>query len=128
MTSHLFGAVSSMGCANVGLKGIADDYEHMYGKDAADFIRDCFYVYVLRSKYLSLIVSAQFNPSQQLRSGHMYLERKILLIWLLVAVYRLFFHKQSGFKVLRSCTERVLSITFLCITLYLRMTKMCAKP
>ena len=33
-----------MGCANVGLKGIADDYEHMYGKDAADFIRDCFYV------------------------------------------------------------------------------------
>ena len=44
MTSHLFGAVSSMGCANVGLKGIADDYEHMYGKDAADFIRDCFYV------------------------------------------------------------------------------------
>ena len=44
MKSHLFGAVSSMGCANVGLKGIADDYEHMYGKDAADFIRDCFYV------------------------------------------------------------------------------------
>ena len=44
MTRHLFGAVSSMGCANVGLKGIADDYEHMYGKDAADFIRDCFYV------------------------------------------------------------------------------------
>ena len=33
-----------MGCANVGLKDIADDYEHMYGKDAADFIRDCFYV------------------------------------------------------------------------------------
>ena len=44
MTSHLFGAVSSIGCANVGLKGIADDYEHMYGRDAADFIRDCFYV------------------------------------------------------------------------------------
>ena len=44
MKSHLFGAVSSMGCANIGLKGIADDYEHMYGKDAADFIRDCFYV------------------------------------------------------------------------------------
>ena len=33
-----------MGCANVGLKGIADDYEHKYGKDANDFIRDCFYV------------------------------------------------------------------------------------
>ena len=36
--------MSSMGCANVGLKGIADDYEHMYGKDADDFIRHCFYV------------------------------------------------------------------------------------
>ena len=44
MKSHLFGAVSSMGCANVGLKGIADDYEHVYGIDAANFIRDCFYV------------------------------------------------------------------------------------
>ena len=44
MTRHLFGAVSSMGCANVGLKGIADDYEHVYGSDAANFIRDCFYV------------------------------------------------------------------------------------
>ena len=33
-----------MGCANVGLKGIADDYEQKFGKDAADFIRDCFYV------------------------------------------------------------------------------------
>ena len=44
MKSHLFGAVSSMGCANVGLKGIADDYEHIYGINAANFIRDCFYV------------------------------------------------------------------------------------
>ena len=44
MTSHLFGAVLGMGCANVGLKGIADDYEYKHGKDAADFIRDCFYV------------------------------------------------------------------------------------
>ena len=33
-----------MGCANVGLKGIADDYEHVHGIDAANFIRDCFYV------------------------------------------------------------------------------------
>ena len=33
-----------MGCANVGLKGIADDYEHIHGTDAANFIRDCFYV------------------------------------------------------------------------------------
>ena len=33
-----------MGCANVGLKSIADDYEHMYGKEADDFICDCFYV------------------------------------------------------------------------------------
>ena len=44
MTRHLFGAVSSMGCANIGLKGIATDYEHIYGVDAGDFIRDCFYV------------------------------------------------------------------------------------
>ena len=44
MKSYLFGAVSSMGCANVGLKGIADDYEHVHGTDAANFIRDCFYV------------------------------------------------------------------------------------
>ena len=41
---HLFGAVSSMGCANVGLQGIATDYAHLYGADAADFIRTCFYV------------------------------------------------------------------------------------
>ena len=33
-----------MRCANVGLKGIADGYEYKHGKDAADFIRDCFYV------------------------------------------------------------------------------------
>ena len=44
MTRHLFGAVSSMGCANVGLKGIADDYETVYGTDAASFIRNSFYV------------------------------------------------------------------------------------
>ena len=44
MTRHLFGAVSSMGCANVGLKGIATDYEHIYGSDASSFIRNCFYV------------------------------------------------------------------------------------
>ena len=33
-----------MGCANVGLKGIADDYENMYGNDAVELIRYCFYV------------------------------------------------------------------------------------
>ena len=44
MTRHLFGAVSSMGCANVGLQGIVNDYAHLYGADAADFIRTCFYV------------------------------------------------------------------------------------
>ena len=33
-----------MGCANVGRKGIADDYEHKVGKDAADFSPGCFYV------------------------------------------------------------------------------------
>ena len=44
MTRHLFGAASSMGCANIGLKGIADDFEHVHDSDAADFTRDCFYV------------------------------------------------------------------------------------
>ena len=44
MTSHLFGAVLGMGRANVGLKGIADNYKYNHRKDAADFIRDCYYV------------------------------------------------------------------------------------
>ena len=44
MTVHLFGAGSSPGCANYGLKQIANDFEAEYGSDAADFIRDDFYV------------------------------------------------------------------------------------
>ena len=31
-------------CANVGLKGIEEDYEYVHGNDAANFIRDCLYV------------------------------------------------------------------------------------
>ena len=44
MTVHLFGAGSSPGCANYGLKQIANDFEAEYGSDAADFIRDDSYV------------------------------------------------------------------------------------
>jgi len=36
---HLFGAVRSNGCANVGLKRAADDGEEEYGEEAAEFIR-----------------------------------------------------------------------------------------
>ena len=44
MTAHLFGATSSPGCANVGLKMIADDYERECGSQAANFVRDNLYV------------------------------------------------------------------------------------
>ncbi|XP_054762932.2 uncharacterized protein LOC129269456 [Lytechinus pictus] len=44
MTVHLFGAASSPGCANFGLKRAADDGEESLGKEAADFIRNEFYV------------------------------------------------------------------------------------
>ena len=44
MTVHLFGAGSSPGCANYGLKKIANDHESEFGTEAANFIRDDFYV------------------------------------------------------------------------------------
>ena len=44
MTVHLFGAGSSPGCANYGLKKIADDYEEECGPEAANFVRNNFYV------------------------------------------------------------------------------------
>lgn len=44
MCVHLFGATSSPGCANFGLKQIATDNEAALGKDAADFLRKDFYV------------------------------------------------------------------------------------
>ena len=44
MTVHLFGAKSSPGCANYGLKMAADYAEEEYGNEAADFVRDNFYV------------------------------------------------------------------------------------
>ena len=44
MTVHLFGAVSSPGCANFGMKKAADDGEEQLGKPAADFVRHDFYV------------------------------------------------------------------------------------
>ena len=44
MTVHLFGAGSSPGCANYGLKKIANDYEEECGSEAANFVRNNFYV------------------------------------------------------------------------------------
>ena len=44
MKVHLFGAGSSPGCANFGLKKAADDRQAEYGKEAAEFIRRDFYV------------------------------------------------------------------------------------
>ena len=44
MTVHLFGAASSPGCANYGLKRIAHDHEKEFGSDAANFVKYDFYV------------------------------------------------------------------------------------
>ena len=44
MKVHLFGASSSPGCANFGLRRAADDGEEEFGTDAAAFIRKNFYV------------------------------------------------------------------------------------
>ena len=44
MKVHLFGASSSPGCANFGLRRAADDGEDEFGTDAAEFIRKEFYV------------------------------------------------------------------------------------
>ncbi|XP_071497310.1 uncharacterized protein [Diadema antillarum] len=44
MKVHLFGAASSPGCANFGLKKAADDGEEEFGTDAANYIRKEFYV------------------------------------------------------------------------------------
>ena len=44
MKAHLFGAASSPGCANFGLRRAADDGEDEFGEEAAEFIRKDFYV------------------------------------------------------------------------------------
>ena len=44
MTVHLFRAYSSPGCVNFALKRIATDHEAEFGHDAANFVRDNFYV------------------------------------------------------------------------------------
>lgn len=44
MCVHLFGAVSSPGCANYGLKQVASDNEEEYGPEVANFLRRDFYV------------------------------------------------------------------------------------
>lgn len=43
-TVHLFGATSSPGCANFALKKVVSDYEDQCGTEAADFVRNNFYV------------------------------------------------------------------------------------
>ena len=43
MKVHLFGATSSPGCANFGLKRLADDHRDI-GEGAADFLKNDFYV------------------------------------------------------------------------------------
>ena len=44
MCVHLFGAASSRGCANFGLKHVADDHEGEFGTSAANVIGRNFYV------------------------------------------------------------------------------------
>lgn len=44
MTVHLFGATSSPGCANIGLKTTADKYKEEFGNAAASYVRHDFYV------------------------------------------------------------------------------------
>ena len=44
MCVHLFGGVSSGGCANFALKKTADDFEAEYGPEAANTVRKDFYV------------------------------------------------------------------------------------
>ena len=44
MTVHLFGTMSSPGCANFALKTTADQYEEICGSEAADFVKRNFYV------------------------------------------------------------------------------------
>ena len=44
MTVHLFGASSSPGCSNYGLKQAAQDGEAEFGTQAANFVRSNFYV------------------------------------------------------------------------------------
>lgn len=44
MCVHLFGAASSPGCANFGMKQIANDNECEFGMDTANFLRHIFYV------------------------------------------------------------------------------------
>ena len=44
MTTHLFGATSSPACAMSALNKVADQYEDMFGSEAANFIRRDFYV------------------------------------------------------------------------------------
>ena len=44
MTIHIFGARSSKGCPNLGFQEVANDYKSEFGTEAADFVRNEFYI------------------------------------------------------------------------------------
>ena len=44
MCVHLFGAISSLSCANMPLKKTADDSQDSFGKEAAAMVKRDFYV------------------------------------------------------------------------------------
>ncbi|XP_033113563.1 uncharacterized protein LOC117114125 [Anneissia japonica] len=44
MRVHLFGAASSLGCANYGIKYVADLFSYRHGAEAANFMKHNFYV------------------------------------------------------------------------------------
>ena len=44
MTVHVFGVTSSPGCANFALKKVASDFGHLCGEEAANFLKNDFYV------------------------------------------------------------------------------------
>lgn len=44
MNAHLFGATSSLSCANFALRKCAEDYGHHYSEGTVDKLMHCFYV------------------------------------------------------------------------------------
>ena len=63
MTVNLFGAASSPGCSNFGLKKAATDNESEFVSDAANFIRNNFYV----DDGLKSVVTADRENQEHLR-------------------------------------------------------------
>lgn len=77
MSVHLFGAASSPGCANFGLKRIADDHEAEFGTDVANFVRRDFYVDdgVKSVPTIEEAVHIIENTKEMLRSGGLRLHK-----------------------------------------------------